>query len=438
MEKQEFKSKWDELAVEIGAEISPETRQREEAASSGSPEGGATESAPREEKSSVERAPLPKRAAVDWNDLAGELGLPPAPPEPSPQDQNAQDVQQEELRREPPRREHQRRETQQREHQRREKSQERPARRPGRESRERRDRTERGRDDRERRGHRDKQRQSRDFSEDVTEERQIESADGPDTFYRAEHRSDAAPPPVEERPAVAREAEVTKPAAVSLWHKIFGSPTEQKSKLSDDSTGSDATLPSEMRDEPRDAGSGFTEAHPETEAAILEYRDEFEVVDQSAEVVEESPPAERQRGRSRRRRGRGRKRHEETAEDRPAERRDHRRQAAEPRGAVEDEFIDDDTEPEFDPEEPSGDMDSATNGDEGDARSGLTKEKSSLQKSIPSWAEAIGYIVDSNMQSRSQRRPSSQSSGHRGGSRGGRRRGGGRHRGQPSNGASDS
>jgi hypothetical protein len=41
-----------------------------------------------------------------------------------------------------------------------------------------------------------------------------------------------------------------------------------------------------------------------------------------------------------------------------------------------------------------------------------------LQRSIPSWDEAIGYIVDSNLQTRSQRRPSSQSGSQRGRSRG--------------------
>ena len=46
-----------------------------------------------------------------------------------------------------------------------------------------------------------------------------------------------------------------------------------------------------------------------------------------------------------------------------------------------------------------------------------------LQRSIPSWDEAIGFIVDTNMQSRSQRRPPSRSGSRDNGSRGGRGRG---------------
>jgi hypothetical protein len=44
------------------------------------------------------------------------------------------------------------------------------------------------------------------------------------------------------------------------------------------------------------------------------------------------------------------------------------------------------------------------------------------QRTIPSWEEAIGFIVDTNMQSRSQRRPTSRSQS-RGPSSHGRSRG---------------
>jgi hypothetical protein len=51
--------------------------------------------------------------------------------------------------------------------------------------------------------------------------------------------------------------------------------------------------------------------------------------------------------------------------------------------------------------------------------------RSVLQRSIPSWDEAIGYIVDSNMQTRTQRRPpsrpGSRDQGGRGRSRGRRK-----------------
>jgi hypothetical protein len=68
--------------------------------------------------------------------------------------------------------------------------------------------------------------------------------------------------------------------------------------------------------------------------------------------------------------------------------------------------------------------------DDGDDSNGVatgagTSRSAALQRSIPSWDEAIGFIVDTNMQSRSQRRPQSRSAGgsRDNGSRGGRGRG---------------
>jgi hypothetical protein len=72
--------------------------------------------------------------------------------------------------------------------------------------------------------------------------------------------------------------------------------------------------------------------------------------------------------------------------------------------------------------------------DDGDDSNGVAtgagiSRSAALQRSIPSWDEAIGFIVDTNMQSRSQRRPPSRSGG--GGSRdNGSRGGGGRGRGR--------
>jgi hypothetical protein len=58
------------------------------------------------------------------------------------------------------------------------------------------------------------------------------------------------------------------------------------------------------------------------------------------------------------------------------------------------------------------------------------KAKSAAHRSIPSWSEAIGMIVASNMASHSQRRTSGGNGGaSRGRPRGGRRRGGGGRRG---------
>ena len=67
--------------------------------------------------------------------------------------------------------------------------------------------------------------------------------------------------------AAARTAQ--KPAAVSLWHKIFGSPAEQTAKVVDepvDEVGS----PSDLRNEPRSAGSGFSDAHPDDQMQMFD------------------------------------------------------------------------------------------------------------------------------------------------------------------------
>jgi hypothetical protein len=78
---------------------------------------------------------------------------------------------------------------------------------------------------------------------------------------------------------------------------------------------------------------------------------------------------------------------------------------------------DDDTEVSLD----DGDLDSDDSN--GVATGASISRSAALQRSIPSWDEAIGYIVDTNMQSRSQRRPSSRPGSRDNGSRGGRGRG---------------
>jgi hypothetical protein len=54
----------------------------------------------------------------------------------------------------------------------------------------------------------------------------------------------------------------------------------------------------------------------------------------------------------------------------------------------------------------SDELDEASADANGEDTAGASRSRS-LQRSIPSWDEAIGYIVESNMQSRSQRRQSS-------------------------------
>lgn len=51
------------------------------------------------------------------------------------------------------------------------------------------------------------------------------------------------------------------------------------------------------------------------------------------------------------------------------------------------------------------------------AGAGMSRS-AALQRSIPSWDDAIGFIVDSNMSQRTQRRPPSRPSGRENGSRG--------------------
>ena len=70
MEKPEYKSKWDELVREIGAEVPPEIEQREQAVASAPRESEST-SVSIERESTAASVVLPKKAAVNWDALAG-------------------------------------------------------------------------------------------------------------------------------------------------------------------------------------------------------------------------------------------------------------------------------------------------------------------------------------------------------------------------------
>ena len=98
------------------------------------------------------------------------------------------------------------------------------------------------------------------------------------------------------------------------------------------------------------------------------------------------------------------------------------------RAENEDNAADDDLDDDLDDDDTLGldaDADDGAEGDEEAVGAGATRGRSVLQRAIPSWDEAIGFIVDTNMQSRTQRRPPSRSgprdSGGRGRSRGRRR-----------------
>jgi hypothetical protein len=93
---------------------------------------------------------------------------------------------------------------------------------------------------------------------------------------------------------------------------------------------------------------------------------------------------------------------------------------------IDDLAIDDD-EDELDTEiPPDDDMEDSNDIDANGESSGVeSRSRSALQRSIPSWDEAIGFIVESNMQTRSQRRPSPHSGSRSHSPRG---RGRGRHK----------
>ena len=93
---------------------------------------------------------------------------------------------------------------------------------------------------------------------------------------------------------------------------------------------------------------------------------------------------------------------------------------------LEDEFSDEELMEDHDDEISLDDGDDDGDDSNGVATGAGISRSAALQRSIPSWDEAIGFIVDANMQSRSQRRPPSRSGGggsRDNGSRGGRGRG---------------
>jgi ribonuclease E len=232
-------------------------------------------------------------------------------------------------------------------------------------------------------------------------------------------------------PVAQPREEPPKPAAVSLWHKIFGAPAEPTAKFAEPSE--DATEPAEefvAREESRDMGIRDEIRSLSGEDVLAEgFIDEMDRAEEPES--DESSDTERKRGRPRRRRrgGRGRRsgpRDGERSRDEP--------RSLQPRDSLEsgDDFDDLDVmEPDDEFAEalaPAGQFTADENSDgAADDGSDLGRGKAA-QRAIPSWDEAIGFIVDANMQSRSQRRPPSRSQS--GGSSSRRRpRGGGRRKG---------
>jgi hypothetical protein len=216
---------------------------------------------------------------------------------------------------------------------------------------------------------------------------------------------------------------------MSLWHKIFGAPAEPTSKFESTPVADDATSATDEGNRPPeedDFGSREIRSLSGEDVTAAAYIDE-QTGEVPARSQQESDEEERTRGRPRRRRrgGRGRKSGERQRDDRPAKR-VHESPGADEKGA--DDLGDDVGELSDDDDDSlsatSLDMDSdLDDSDAGGEPAGASRTMSAAQRAIPSWDEAIGFIVDSNMQSRSQRRPPSRPDS-RGGSPRGRSRGG--------------
>jgi hypothetical protein len=425
MEKQEYKSKWDELVREIGVEVPPEIEQREQAvAATPAPE---PKPVPIERESAASKVVVPKKTAVNWDALAGELGLPPAPPEEKQAEAKSEERPKirETVRREPPQEVESRDEPPRRERSRRDES------RPRREERSPREQRSEQREKRERSGPRREQRdeprgERRPPRREPNRDREAYDTDRPrreEVAPRDEERAQQPP----ERPVPARE-EPPKPPAVSLWHKIFGAPTpEPAERFIDEPEVPYTEPPSDFRDEPRDAG-GFADAHadePLGEARDDEFADDRGLARESSGKRDSS---DRERGdRPRRRRGRGRGRRSESARGEEPNREQRAPRARKPeRTSDSEQFTDDELEDELAIDEPVMEMDVDADDDgDGDDMEGGSRGRSTLQRAIPTWDEAIGFIVDSNMQTRSERRPPSRSGSRDNGGRGrprGRRR----------------
>jgi hypothetical protein len=217
-----------------------------------------------------------------------------------------------------------------------------------------------------------------------------------------------------------------------LWQKIFGSPTPPPPAPVVQSVGHDLAESAKFDPtrEPRDL---FSDSDSTSTVKETGRRDRVDDATETADLGDDTT-GENKRPRSRRRRGgRGRK-SSERAEGRPTEarrssgRRPNPDMLESPGADDFDDLIDDDEEDALVPaseDESPLDHDHADDDDDGELSDDATPGRVRAgHRSIPSWDEAIGMIVETNMQSRSQRRPSNGpgGQGQRGRPRGGRRR----------------
>ncbi len=153
------------------------------------------------------------------------------------------------------------------------------------------------------------------------------------------------------------------------------------------------------------------------EVAAAGFIDEQSTEDVAAEAAEEEQ-TERKQNRSRRRRrgGRGRRSGERRREEQSPDQLVHESAGSDDLNAGFDDLGDD--------EQLVGVGTSSDDEDDDGTTSHDSRAMTAAQRAIPSWDDAIGFIVDSNMAGRSQRRPPARPDS-RGAGRG-RPRGGGR------------
>lgn len=464
MDNQDKQSSWDDLARSLGADVPAEP-----------PEGAKSTyvkiSESEVRRKTAEPAPRLKPSPMSWENLAADLGLevPPPPPAPTPVERS-QPIEQADFEAAPeqlapPRHERSGR----------------PERHRGGERPPRRERSERGDESSESEGRPPRRSRGGRSRGDRPRGRQ-HSEDRPHPERERRPREEAVEEPREElrevSPPPAPEPEPAPPAApslgVSLWHKIFGTPDQQAERIAESTSAADVegqieidSERSDWRRAPRrefddttigaaneDVVDDSVDVRESWQAESVEFaadeRGDMENrIDRPVDDEGGDRPRRRRRGRGRGR-GRGRRSEgEQSGEDRdsaaadrtepsdePREfagqreprgrgrggrsgrsRREDSRRREEPHDSLDDDGLE---EIVLDDEQDNAELEVV--GEEAGGR-----ESAAGHKSIPSWEEAIGMIVEINLSQRGDRRRSSPSQSRgagqsRGRSRGGRRR----------------
>jgi ribonuclease E len=271
-----------------------------------------------------------------------------------------------------------------------------------------------------------------------------------------------------------------KPApslGVSLWHKIFGSPDEQAERIAESTSAADTERRVESEqardDRPGDERHGRSgRRHEETpsdrateeiaeaseswreESAEIEFVETRDAEDRAGKPTDEEGEPRRRRRRRGRGRGRGRRPEgEQGGEERSSGQLEQRtdgpreprapRAEREPRGRgghsgrprresprqqddlkddLDDDLDDGLEEIVLDDDRDTDELDLGVDGE--DAAESTDRAAPAGHKSIPSWDEAIGMIVDTNLATRTDQRRSAPSQSRGSGSSRGRPRGG--------------